>query len=368
MDKQLIPSQALNLALPVKLLRPSAQKNEFIQLMRFVAAALVLVTHITFYFHERISTSLSIWHFGEIGVPIFFMISGIVMVISSASLASDMAGAKKFISRRLWRILPLYWTVTLAKVLMAVVLPSVVLHGHFEAMFALKSFLFIPAYNVEGDIRPIHGVGWTLLHEMYFYVVFSIMMLLRTRPALSVSVFIVVMYIWGQLMPAHDAIWSVLTDPINLYFVMGMLVGCSILNVLKPSLVVSVLVLISFAHLFVPASVPLPFDIYVPLLGCLMLWFSNRKLPGFLKVPVSLGESSYALYLFHPFLAPAVLILLYQKLPFLGVFGSIAMTVIVVVAASHAIHLWFESPLNRVMYRLFNRAAVSHPKNSNEAV
>jgi exopolysaccharide production protein ExoZ len=364
MSKQPAPHGALGAASSVKSPSPRTQKNEFIQVMRFVVAALVLVTHITFYFHERISSSMSVWHFGEIGVPIFFMISGIVMGVSSASLASNMAGAQKFMSRRLLRILPLYWTVTMAKVLVAILIPTVVLHGHFDVMYALKSFLFIPAYNVDGDIRPIHGVGWTLLHEMYFYIVFSIMMLCRTRPAMSAFIFMVIMYVWGQLMPVHDAIWFVLTDAINLYFVLGMLIGCATLNVLRPGWVASALVLIALAHLFTPISIPI--DPWTPLLGCLMLWLANRKLPRFFKPAIALRDSSYALYLFHPFFAPAVLMLLYQKLPFLGALGSIAMTVIVVIVLSHAIHLWFETPLNRVVRRLFDGAFFSRPKNPND--
>ena len=48
-------------ALPVsteRVARRSSQRNDLIQVLRFVAAALVLVTHLTSYYHERITSSV----------------------------------------------------------------------------------------------------------------------------------------------------------------------------------------------------------------------------------------------------------------------------------------------------------------------
>ena len=342
-------------------IRPTpANRNEFIQVMRFVAAALVLITHATFYVHERVDGGVPVWHFGEIGVPIFFVISGIVMVISSVSLPSDTAGAREFMARRLLRILPLYWLVTFAKVAIALAVPSVINHNHFDLGHAVKSFLFIPAYNQDGDIRPIHGVGWTLLHEMFFYVVFATMMLLRTRPALSASALILALYVVGRLAQPHDAVLSVMTSSVNLYFILGMLIGAAAVRSLtgrgpRPSWVLAGLAVFALVKWFAPPGAGIPLDPVVPLVGCAMLVLAHCKMPKFLSWPVALGDSSYALYLFHPFLAPAVLMGLHKLLPSLGPLVAIPVTVLVAITVSHGLHLWLEMPLNRWAKRTFRR-------------
>lgn len=338
---------------------PLAQRNEFIQILRFVAAALVLITHATFYYHERIDTAFGVWHAGEIGVPIFFAISGVVMVISSTRLASDAGGAREFMSRRLMRILPLYWLVTLAKVAIALAVPAVVNHNHFDAVHAIKSFLFIPAFNAAGEIRPIHGVGWTLLHEMFFYVVFAAMMWMRLRPALATSVLIAALVALGQALPFQSAAMQVATHPINLYFIVGMLIGVAIVRGLSSFgalMLAAVLLSVAIAKLVWPAATHfVPLDPLVLLLGCLMLGLAHWKTPPALDFPVALGDSSYAMYLFHPFIAPPVLMLVHKLAPGLGAIATIGLTAVFAIGVCHAIHLFVELPLNSWVKRTFKR-------------
>ena len=47
-----------------------------IQALRMFAAVLVVITHATFYAHERLDHSLAVWGRGTCGVDIFFVISG----------------------------------------------------------------------------------------------------------------------------------------------------------------------------------------------------------------------------------------------------------------------------------------------------
>ena len=291
-----------------------ATRNEFIQAMRFVAAALVLVTHATFYYHERIDRAVEIWRPGGIGVPIFFVISGFVMVVASAKLTRDAAGARVFFARRLLRIVPLYWLVTLVKVAIALAAPAVVHHNHFDLIYAVKSFLFIPAYNAAGEVHPIHGVGWTLLHEMFFYIVFATVMLFHASPVRYASLFILLMYGLGLLVAPSSAFMEVVTHPINLHFVVGMLLGSAALRdrlqAPAPLALLIALVALALGKLFVPAVMAwVPFDSAVLLLGCAMMLLASWKPPRLFNVPVALGDSSYALYLFHPLIAPPALML-----------------------------------------------------------
>lgn len=84
-------------------------KFDGIQSLRFIAALLVVITHSTFYAGELIDPGIETWHFGEVGVDIFFVINGFVMMISTGGLSSTKDGWKYFGMRRLVRIAPMDW-------------------------------------------------------------------------------------------------------------------------------------------------------------------------------------------------------------------------------------------------------------------
>ena len=107
--------------------RTISLKNEpfiGIQLLRFVAALMVVVTHATFYMSTRVDGTMNVWGSGTQGVPIFFVISGFVMVHASRSLMARDDGWKQFILSRIVRIVPLYWALNFLKIIQVSMLPS----------------------------------------------------------------------------------------------------------------------------------------------------------------------------------------------------------------------------------------------------
>ncbi|WP_297507751.1 acyltransferase [uncultured Caulobacter sp.] len=161
-------------------LEGGAGKYNGIQCLRLVAAFIVILMHSTFYLKERLVPEYPIWLNGARGVDIFFTISGFVMFVSSKRL-SGISGIKTFCEKRAIRILPLYWFVTTLKLAIMIVVPGVALHSSIEAVYVLKSYLLIPSENVEGNVEPLLGVGWTLILEFFFYGVFAIGLLARRK-------------------------------------------------------------------------------------------------------------------------------------------------------------------------------------------
>ncbi len=107
---------------------------------------------------------------GAAGVDIFFVISGFVIARSAAALPAE-HGAGYFFARRLIRIVPLYWSVTLLYLALAVVLPD---RGNtFTLPLVLTSFAFIPFPRSDGFIQPVIGQGWSLNYEMLFYAIYA---------------------------------------------------------------------------------------------------------------------------------------------------------------------------------------------------
>jgi exopolysaccharide production protein ExoZ len=335
------------------------QRNEFIQVLRFAAAALVLMTHLTFYYHARIHADVAIWHFGEIGVNIFFVISGVVMVVASRSLSLDASGAQQFMRRRLLRILPLYWLITLIKIAAALALPAAV-NNQFDWVFALKSLFFIPTYNIEGRVQPIHGVGWTLLHEMFFYMVFSTMLLLRARPVPMASLLILLLCALGWFFEPKAAALVVATGGVNICFVIGMWIGSVMTHAPIKSrwtlVAVTALLIAATARAIWPSAhvvSPIPMDSVLLILGALMMVLAAWRLPPMMQWLVALGESSYALYLFHPIMAPPTLLVIHQIAAPLGAAVEMGMAALITIVVAHGIHRWVEQPLNRWAKRFF---------------
>jgi len=108
--------------------------------------------------------------FGGFGVDIFFVISGFIMVyISEVKKNSSQVN---FLVKRGVRIYPVYWVCSFILLLFyALPLTKV---APPEVISIIRSFFLIPEINAEGKMRPsLVGQGWTLIFELYFYLVFS---------------------------------------------------------------------------------------------------------------------------------------------------------------------------------------------------
>lgn len=83
------------------------------------------------------------------------------------------------------------------------------------------------------------------------------------------------------------------------------------------------------------------------------------ELPRKLSLFSKLGDSSYSLYLFHPFLAPASLLVLARLTPQLHPVIQIAIAMALTIAAAHLLHLVVERPAVRIAKRLLPDARVT---------
>ncbi len=337
------------------------QKSEVTQVLRFVAAALVLYAHHTYYYWERIDKGIRSSELGPQGVALFFYISGLVMVMSTRGSEPGWLGAKIFLLKRIVRVVPMYWVATAAKIAVAVALPHLIVSNGFDLWRAVGSFFFVPMLNDEGYMRPILGVGWTLIHEMYFYVLFSMSMLFFRRLAwLAASLAMLIMlgvgFVWATLAGGHNA-WTVLfSNPINIYFVLGTLAGAVLSapsnswrgqSVLGLVLIALMLQGIFFSDLLWPfLSHPLALG-----LGAVLLFAYKAPLPISLRFLSSLGDSSYALYLFHTFYSTATLLVLHWLFPAWNAWAKIWLSVLIAVPLAHLIYARFEKPVTQWVSR-----------------
>ncbi len=158
-----------------------------VQLLRFIAAMLVVIYHIAQRIPESSVISYQLFglveSFGFAGVDIFFVISGFIMVYTTRGRAGPDQG-QQFLRRRIARIYSGYWPFFFAAWLVfAFTRPE-----HLTESHLLKSFLLWP----QSLDLVLLEITWTLSFEMYFYVMFALLVAftptaVRTRVLVSLA-------------------------------------------------------------------------------------------------------------------------------------------------------------------------------------
>jgi exopolysaccharide production protein ExoZ len=131
-----------------------------------------------------------------------------------------------FFRRRLIRIAPLYWAVTIVYLSFFLVAHSNFAVSNNSVGTIIASFVFLPYPKPDGSMFPVHMLGWTLNYEMFFYAIFAITVMLSRQRAVATTPALLVSFVaFGHLfapLPQPLAFWS---DPIILEFCLGMMLA-----------------------------------------------------------------------------------------------------------------------------------------------
>lgn len=278
-----------------------------VQYLRAIAALMVAYFHLivqcpayTPYLatHAWVNTD-----FLQSGVPVFFVISGFVMYASGIETRPG-----EFVWRRISRILPLYWTLTIAIVVLALMWPGFLHHPEITEAAVAKSLLFVPYFRPGShEIFPILGPGWSLDFEIFFYALFTLALFAPLRLRLTtVLLSLIVSFAIGTAVPAvqTNAIGLAYTSDLLLLFAVGLILGWlyKARRIAIPpamALIVSLLgfcaLIVSwspaFVHEFIAPSVTVLGVIALDAAGATPTW------PWLLM----LGDASYSIYLVHLF-------------------------------------------------------------------
>ncbi len=341
----------------------SAHKNyEGIQALRFFAAFLVVLNHATFYTSERLLPGTGFWHQGATGVNIFFVISGLVMIVSTTTLRDRVDGWKIFALHRIIRIVPLYWAATTLKLVVFIVLPATVLHSQFDIFHIVSSYFFIPTVNAEGEFKPFLAVGWTLYFEMFFYGLFALALYLRCNLYYFVGA-VLAIFASLSVYRTEGVAATMFFDAVVLQFYFGMLVATTTWRfdafsevTRRYPIIPAVLSLTGTLLLLAPIEVPgLPdaFRTGVPAVMIVLgvVWLEPHLKGRLPKTLLILGDASYAIYLFHPLVAPAIPTIL-KKMGILNYSVSVLLGSVIAIGVGVLIHIIFEKPLTQQLRSL----------------
>ncbi len=299
----------------------SANTNRLdnIQVLRAIAALMVCAFHLQYLFMD--SDDLKPFPNGEMGVQVFFIISGLIMYHTTRGDGGIPSKSPwVFGLNRIIRIVPLYLLVTFIYV--ADDLSISYVNENITTIW--KSIFFVPPMSETFGPKygyPLLDVGWTLNYEMFFYMLFFIALffqkwtywvLLSLFAAFGVLIPIVFK---GGFDPSYVSyheypltFLNLYCNPMVLLFIAGVVIGMVMdritwgIMVRKAGFFISTGLFI----IHVTGSLGIPVNLYSDLAfifpwvfftalcdraGCFM--FSSNRWIGF-------GNVSYSLYLWHP--------------------------------------------------------------------
>jgi exopolysaccharide production protein ExoZ len=327
-----------------------------LQGLRTYAALPVVLFHTGFTLH-------GVNKIGIFGVHMFFLLSGYIM----AHICTTDRHA--FLRRRLIRIVPSYWAMTLLLYFVAAKFPYLMNATHAVPAELIKSLFFVPFQKSNGLYQPILFVGWTINYEMYFYMLLGIALLIAPRrPLLVASVMLLAIAGVCTFFAASNAIARFYSDPVILEFIFGLLAYYCVAafpagprdrakHVWAGIVLVSLILLPVIEAFDLLPSLPLvvrfgPLSFLLITASCLLAIAGSDLRVGLI---VLIGDASYTLYLVHPYVEMAIDRIIARRLPWLHITTPLGCVIAVAsaVAVSIALYLYIEKPMLRYLTKKF---------------
>lgn len=366
-----------------------------VQALRGLAALLVVFMHTAAIQKEdlaadreaELSLLTGFWDQGYAGVDLFFVISGFIMVYVTQHTARGIGSSARFLFARASRIYPLWWVfLALTMFYFYITYGQVSQPNYGTDPDVILSRVLNSVFLTPQEALPILLIGWTLVHEMMFYVLFAVALLLPRQWGVWL------LLLWAVLIgilfvpmgaPAFATNYAELIfSPLSLEFIMGALAAGYVLRGgnagAKTAAAVGVAALCVTLVIGIDVETPslvwkrvlfygLPFAAI--LYGAVALERAGRlKTPPWLS---RLGDWSYSLYLSHILVILALRRITEMAAPYLpealrfqavGVWDNVMFTLTAISAAvifsALSYHL-IEQPLLRGTRKLWRRKAVA---------
>ncbi|RUQ34012.1 MAG: acyltransferase [Candidatus Competibacteraceae bacterium] len=340
-------------------------KFENIQALRGVAVLLVVFCHLQA-IEQKYSpgaTFLPDWlDYAIASVDLFFVISGFVIATVTRGQFQSLSKAGHFIFQRVTRIYPPYWFYSTLVLIIWLYKPEMVNAGQGHQINLLASFLIIPQ-----DLLPLVMVGWTLIHEMYFYIVITVMM-----PIIPERIFPVLLVLWTLIVISgflyfitncdgnYSATVRVIFHPLTLDFIGGaaaaLLLNSRILNNDRVIIAIVISIFLCSVIWFNINQSVLKIEglLRVLLFGIpslLVVYAAARsEINGtayFPKSMIKIGDASYSIYLSHVLVLSA-LGRIWAKMATTGATAHVIMLVVMLLATISVgllSYRWIEIPI-----------------------
>ena len=321
-----------------------------IQFTRFLAALFIVFMH-------SILEYESTFRVGDFGVDIFFILSGFIISYITEG------NRHKFLTRRLIRIVPIYWLFTFVISLLVFLLPDLFMSTVWDTQHMLKSLFFLPGTQDQGYL-PIIKLGWTLNLEMIFYILFFLSMKFSHEYRELITSLIIILIILTLQKLELDGAYAInfYSSPLSLEFIYGMMLAKTwhrhkFKNSLKISIslaTISIAILIFFnnytqvgEYRFIFYGIPSLILVYSFL--SVEHYFTNLN-TSFQKIILWFGEMSYPLYLIHIFLVGLISRVIFSEIELWALFPIVLASSLLL---SNVVTANFDRPLRRFLNSLY---------------
>lgn len=334
--------------------------------VRVYGVTSVVLAHaleVTERFHRHLSGGVTAFQ-APMGLDVFFVLSG--FLVWKVTRLKPSSGPL-FLAHRVTRIYPLYMTLTLLYAPFVVNFPLHIGHNPGTSLTdVILSLLLVPHLDSGGSIYPLLGPAWTLILDMYYFVLFSLVLCLqRQHQLLCVTLLFLAPVLGHVALHPTNIFWRTYTDPRAASFLLGVWVAhlynkCLTLPLRIAQLMAaaSIIVYVTLTALHVPyyrlGIVAWMAAAGLAVYGTVSIQAAGSQW-GRLPFAATLGRWSYAIYLSQVFAIPLAIYF---------VPGSDAEKICVAVAASIAFgglaHELIERPINRVLSAI-ERGALGTP-------
>ncbi|MCV3212690.1 acyltransferase [Plectonema radiosum NIES-515] len=290
------------------------QKLNLLQVFRGLAAIMVILAHCDLIFNQNLQKDFfgKIFNFGGSGVDFFFVLSGFIILYIHQSDIGNRSKLKSFFIKRFTRIYPIYWVVLTLKLSASLFFAYDADTGKRNILEILKAFILFPQSR-EILSSSFLGVSWTLTFEIFFYIIFGL--LIGLKPKLSFSI----VSIWLLLTFTHFiGIFNLPKDGLMLNFIFNehnleFFLGCVAAYIVSKHKIPQEMTLIclgaflytlgaiNYYYKVVEISPVISFGIPSMLLVVGSTSLEMRKHVHVNEVLIYIGNASYSIYLMHGF-------------------------------------------------------------------
>jgi len=226
---------------------------------------------------------------------------------------------RSFLNARVKRIIPLYWILTTVALAIFIIFPEKI-NSSGGATNIIQSYTLFPVPTGE---KYLIQNGWTLSYEFFFYFLFAFCLGLTTKYKFILPAAIIMIIVsLGSFITSDNYLLGFITNPLLLEFSFGILAfyifrGKHINYTLGLFLILLSLLSIAFVNIYDPPysriiNWGIPALLFFVGMITFEPFFERKKANKTSILFKMIGDSSYSLYLFHPF-ALTLFSLLFSK-------------------------------------------------------
>ena len=338
-----------------------------IQFLRGFAALAVVIHHTGGYVKRYYEPHLLLGDYfsiGFAGVDLFFVISGFIIYFTSKNYLNNPSKLKEYLSKRLIRVYPIYWIITTLLFSLAWLITNVLHKNVFSIGYPHTLVAYLQTYSLFPLHFAINPVTWTLSYEIFFYVIFALLIVSKRLIIIPLLILLGSFYnIFISQSGSELTYFNFIFSGYNFEFALGCLIFQFYEKVQLSKALCLILLSIAISIIIYFGYDVSDVDSYQRVLtfglpsGLILLTLLNLEKEGFISFPklfLTLGDSSYALYLIH-----FPMMLLMNKIPQMLGYQFTAtqeinysyFIIISIVITSFFVHKWIEKPIAKFILK-----------------